>query len=56
MPTNSEYSKKSQNQNNFSVGKKKMTWLEWIVCRGIEDKNEDWAQTSKSFECQASVH
>lgn len=33
MPTNSGYNGKSQNQNNFSMGREKITWLEWTVCR-----------------------
>lgn len=53
MPTNSGYSEKSQNQNNFSMGRENMTWLERTMCKDTEDKKKYWAHCRKSLESQA---
>lgn len=56
MPTNSEDSEKSQNENNFCNGQRgdNLAGVDG-VCSGAEDGNRDWVQTRKSFECQVCV-
>lgn len=54
MPTNSGYSEKSQNENNFCNRQRgdDSAGVD-TVCSSTQDENGDWAQTRKSLECQA---
>lgn len=56
MPTNSEYSEKSQNESNFCNEQREdnLVGVEG-VCRGTEDGNGEWVQIRKSLECQVWV-